>query len=568
MENLLVNCLVRVSTDNQQDFVEWLEYHIAMGFDCIFVFDTGHRGWLDGVCEKYREHVTMVPRNDDWKFKSRMISSYVSRRTGPCWAVCLDDDEFLWLDFQKFRSFKQYMSMVRCEAISIYVKYLSSEHPMVSRVGTLIDCFQHCRPNPQGKVSPNENTPNTAVTLFHVPNNQFRPLRDPIHPTAPNWTDTRGVIQNDAKFNSYLLSDSFEPTAYPLRVYKYALKSGVEMDRKPGTKPVGYTVYDPSMQKAREILLRIPMNANTEELFAKDAPVVEAVNEKRELTPEEIAENEIPVPLARFDSAILNGRTLDEMVKYVCNSAYQDTPEHRKTIERIYNRERRMIIESAPEYRKLHDMLKEGGHTNASLMSALGVGGYALENMKRCLKVLDIDAYDADANITIEDLAPEVPTPDMVAEEAKTKEYVANDDITSLAASYDEQVTVEKQTAEEQQVVVDKEEAKRAKARESRKKYRDKKKAEKEAAQKAAVESAVSPEEKAKLRDLVKECIENETPRPSPEVNGATIDIKVTKVEESPAPSDAELDAALDGEVGEESTNLLDNVDLSAFVNK
>ena len=185
--------------------------------------------------------------------------------------------------------------MVRCEAISIYVKYLSSEHPMVSRVGTLIDCFQHCRPNPQGKSSPNENTPNTAVTLFHVPNNQFRPLRDPIHPTAPNWTDSRGVIQNDAKFNSYLLSDTFEPTAYPLRVYKYALKSGVEMDRKPGTKPVGYTVYDPSMQKAREILLHIPMNANTEELFAKDAPVVEAANEKRELTPEEIAENEIPV---------------------------------------------------------------------------------------------------------------------------------------------------------------------------------------------------------------------------------------------------------------------------------
>jgi hypothetical protein len=181
---------------------------------------------------------------------------------------------------------------------------------------------------------------------------------------------------------------------------------------------------------------------------------------------------------------------------------------------------------------------------------------------------LDIDAYDADANITIEDLAPEVPTPDMVAEENKTKEYVANGDIAALAASYDEQVTVEKQTAEEQQVVVDKEEAKRAKARASRKKYRDKKKAEKEAAQKAAVESAVSPEEKAELRDLVKECTATETPLPSPEVNGAVIDVKVTKVEESPAPTDAELDAVLDGEVGEESTNLLDNVDLSAFVNK
>ena len=112
---------------------------------------------------------------------------------------------------------------------------------------------------------------------------------------------------------------------------------------------------------------------------------------------------------------------------------------------------------------------------------------------------------------------------------------------------------MEKQTAEEQQVVIDKEEAKRAKARESRKKYRDKKKAEKEAAQKAAVESAVSPEEKAELRDLVKECKENEAELPP-----------VTE----PDSTEADIDKALDAEVGEESTNLLDNVDLSAFVNK
>lgn len=555
MGNLLINCLVRVSTDNQQDFVEWLEYHIAMGFDCIFVFDTGHRGWLDGVCEKYREHVTMVPRNDDWKFKSRMISSYVSRRTAPCWAICLDDDEFLWLDFAQFRSLKQYMSMVRCEAISVYVKYLSSEQPMISRVGTLIDCFQHCRPNPQGKVAPNENTPNTAVTMFHVPNNQFRPLRDPIHPSSSSWTDTRGVIQNDTKFNTYLLSDMFEPTAYPLRVYKYALKSGVEMDKKPGTKPVGYSVYDPSMQKAREILLKIPMNAKTEELFAKDEPVPQQSTPDRKLTPEEIAENEIPVPLARFDSAILNGRTVEEMVKYVCSATYQDTPEHRKTIERIYQRERRMIIESSPAYRKLHEMLKEGGHTNGSLMSVLGVGGYALENMKRCLKVLDIDGYDAEANITIEDIAPDVPTPEMVAEEMKAKEYVSNEDILDLTSSFDEQVNVEKQTPEEQQEVTDKEELRRERARESRRKYRDKKKAEKAAAQKAAVADSSKTENLQELRDLVKECTSNDE-KPT-EIEGAALSV-----------ADTGSKTEADGEDGEESTNLLDNVDLSAFLNK
>jgi hypothetical protein len=48
---------------------------------------------------------------------------------------------------------------------------------------------------------------------------------------------------------------------------------------------------------------------------------------------------------------------------------------------------------------------------------------------------------------------------------------------------------------------------------------------------------------------------------PPIEENGAVIDVKITKVVD-------DLDKSLDDEVGEESTNLLDNVDLSAFINK
>ena len=38
-QRLAVNCLVQVKTDNRLDFEEWLNYHIALGFDTIFVCD-------------------------------------------------------------------------------------------------------------------------------------------------------------------------------------------------------------------------------------------------------------------------------------------------------------------------------------------------------------------------------------------------------------------------------------------------------------------------------------------------------------------------------------------------
>jgi len=549
MAQIFINCLVRVTTENPQDFVEWLEYHIAMGFDRIFVFDTGCRSWLDGIVDRYREHVTFVPRNDDWKFKRRMIQAYVDRRTVPCWAVCLDDDEYLWLDYSKFRSLHHYMELVKSEAVSIYVKYLSSAKPINSRVGTLIDCFQHCRKNPQGKVNPHPKTPNMSVTMFFVRDNKTVPLINPVIPATSNWTNTRGELLNSNTFLAYLESDRFEPTAYPLRVYKYALKSLSEMGGDESMKPEGYEVEDNSMQQARELLLRIPVNPTAEEMFAKDSMEVEQVDPTaRQLTPEEIAEAELPVPLARIDSAILNGRTYDEVVGYICNNSYQPTDEHKATIRRLYDRERRMIIESSPAYRKLYDMMKNPNNTNTNFMTELGVGGYALDNMKRCLKVLDIEGYDREHGMTLQELIIDEPTPEDIQEQKAAEKVVANEDIVALTSSYDESVSATKQTTEEQQKIEDKDDAKRKRARETRKKYRDKKKAEKEAAKKELeAPPVVKAEDMAELRNLVKECTAS-----SPEQGSERV----------------ELDKALDTDLDEEDANLLNSIDLSAFTDK
>ena len=42
-DRLSVNCLVQVRTDNRLDFEEWVDYHVALGFDTIFVCDSGNR---------------------------------------------------------------------------------------------------------------------------------------------------------------------------------------------------------------------------------------------------------------------------------------------------------------------------------------------------------------------------------------------------------------------------------------------------------------------------------------------------------------------------------------------
>ena len=74
MANTPVNALVRVSTNNELDFNEWLDYHIALGFNRIYVYDSGSHGWLPEACRKREEHVTLVPMaGNDWRKKSNII---------------------------------------------------------------------------------------------------------------------------------------------------------------------------------------------------------------------------------------------------------------------------------------------------------------------------------------------------------------------------------------------------------------------------------------------------------------------------------------------------------------
>lgn len=539
MTNSPVNALVRVSTNNELDFNEWLDYHIALGFNRIYVYDTGSHGWLPEACRKREDRVTLVPMaGNDWRKKSNIIKSYVAQTTEPSWAVCLEDDEFIWIDLNVSRSISGFINKYigsAALAMSVYVKYLSSEKAMKSRVGTLIDCFQHARPNPQGLVHPCSHTPNFTFTFFYVPDNRCVPMRGPLTPNTQYWRDSKGTILTEAGLGKYLTSQQYNPDAYPVRGYKYGLKSGIEMGMKPGTKPVGYTVRDNSMVAERAALLNIPVNEATEKLFAKDDLIVEQPNlPKRELSPEEAAELELPIPLGKFDTFILYGYPLEHVIDFAAKNGYEDTPEHRAVIERVYRRECAMIIESTPVYKRLAELDAEGGRTDDMICAELKISYPALLKMRKCMSVLNIAAHETEA-VEAAQIAE-------ASDKEQAKTIVESSDIAELTKQFDESVNSAPITKEDEKRFDDEVETRKAKRRESSKRAREKKKADKEAKKASEADSHLTGD--------IKVYSDQHAPADS---------VVVGKPDNSSVQNDSDVELDL----GE--TNLLENTDLSSL---
>lgn len=526
--NLKVNCLVQVTSNSETDFVEWLEYHIALGFDYIFVFDTAIHSWLDKVCGKYK-NVVMVPR-DDWRRKSVIIQTYVSRRKAPEWAICLDDHEFLWLDLGVAKNIREFVARIpgSVGALTAYVKYMSSEVGMKNRVGTQIDCFTHVRQDPQVST---DVTPNTAVTMFMVTNPSVMPLKNAVVPVCRGWCDGRLRPINEEMVSRYMTSREYNPSAFPLRVYKFALRSGIEMEFKPGTRPLGYTIVDPAMQKERAALLNIPVNLETEKLFAKDDVLVtESANEPAELSAEEQAELDLPVNVGRIDQMILNGRYYEDVEQYVAQvAAERNVTFDAAALERVFNREREMIA-LTPAYRDLHKMLTEG-MSESEIMEKLRINQNTYHRMCECVKVLAIEDEPAVVDQVEMAAAP-------ITEEVSSS--TEPETITELVEQFDADVEandLSPETKAEQEAVfeeIEKNRKAKAKARRA-KKASNKPKTTKKGKKKSAL--AGSEEEKAELSALVKEC----TSEPEPE-------IELEQIE------------------GLDDDNLLNDLDLSAMV--
>lgn len=397
-QRLAVNCLVQVKTDNRLDFEEWVNYHIALGFDTIFVCDTGNRAWLDEVCNRRKEHVVLAPRDERWQYKSEIIKDYVSRREFEEWCICLDDHDFLWISPARARSIIEYVDMIprSVAAVTFYVKHMSSKEPTRYRVGTQIDCFCHTRREPEGFFPAYNAFPNDGVTLFRV-NDTNMPLRDPVTPVYANkWVDSEFRQMTPNRFKEETASKRFFPTAYSVRCYRYAIRSGVEMDFNDKLVPVGFDIQDLSMQKAREMYLHIPVNPETEKLFAKkEAP------EPAPAVPTPVAESAedkaLPITKARIDKLIFKGMFLEDIVQYV--EAKTPNFDH-ALLEEMFETERRNIIESSSLYTSLQELVDQE-KTDDEIRRALCLTETTLARMKVALPVLDIRTEFAKSELVI-----------------------------------------------------------------------------------------------------------------------------------------------------------------------
>ena len=451
-----INCLVQVNGNSELDFAEWLDYHIALGFDTIHVFDSGNKVWLDSVCERRRDHVVRVPRKDDWQYKSTIISEYVSRVHEVEWCVCLDEHDFIYIDPRVAKNIRDYIARApeRALALTLYTRHMSSEKPMKNRVGTQLDCFIHARREPEGFMPPYAALPNTGITFFKIVGPGM-PMKNPIVPAnTALWVDAMMSPMSEQRLTAELGSTKFSPMHYPARIYRYAIRSGIEMEFKDDLIPNGFDILDLSMQQARERFLRIPVNAETETLFAKDTlpepevKVESADGKKYEMSADELAENSLPITRARIDKLILKGLFFEDICSYVTEK-YGDFD--RNALERVFHKEREAIIKSSPLYTEMQELIDEG-RSDEEIKRTLVIKDTTLEAMKKALKILDIRTNVKEVEVTGSE-----------ALDLATQLTIVTDKDTSVVDSFNASVESHRMTPLQQAAIDAEESAKREK---------------------------------------------------------------------------------------------------------
>ena len=452
-----IHCLVQVN-GNELDFAEWLDYHIALGFDAIFVFNNGNHPWLNAVCERRADkNVVIVPGDDDWSRQSTIVEKFVARRKQPSWAICLSDDEFIWLDPKLYRGVKDFVfgeaERRGATACTLYTKYISSKEPMKSRVGTQIDCFTHVRREPEGYVPPMEVCPNTGATFFKITGPEMPLVNKLVPRDVGRWMDGNGNRLLPEEMDHYVHSSQFFPMRYRARIYRFCPKSGFEMNFAENAVPKGFDIQDLSMQEARSLLMRVPVNPDTESLFAKDIiPVPPAVVENSngttsEISREELAERELPVSKAKICKMILSGKYFEDIRDEV-TAKFQDVDV--EALERVFNKEREAILQADTSYKWLQELLDEG-KTEEEICKTMFLKHTAYTRMVKALPVLDIPRETSGEE------------EETVADPGLKLEVGEPESMEDLAAAFNESVESTKMTELEKQEIDNFEEARSAK---------------------------------------------------------------------------------------------------------
>jgi len=133
-----------------EDLREWVDYHLAIGFDLITILDNRSYFSVKKLFEDYK-NVDVRILNIKWKnfvYMADIYNQFCFEKKGKTdWLALIDDDEYIYLKNEK--NIKNVLNY-EYKVLSFYWKYISSKDLMKSREKTVIDTFHYARDSKKG----------------------------------------------------------------------------------------------------------------------------------------------------------------------------------------------------------------------------------------------------------------------------------------------------------------------------------------------------------------------------------------------------------------------------------
>lgn len=131
------------------DMQKYIEHYNSTGVTDIFVYDNESKSNIKNVCEKYNNvYYTFIDENYICKNPQHKIYTdfYNNHKNEYDYILCLDDDEYLWLNKKKYndlQDFCEYMDKENIEQYILpwqYISYKDNERPYKRTNSMIEDC--------------------------------------------------------------------------------------------------------------------------------------------------------------------------------------------------------------------------------------------------------------------------------------------------------------------------------------------------------------------------------------------------------------------------------------------
>lgn len=190
-------CELVLLTKNNRDYdlKEWVDYHLALGFDYITIFNNES---LFNVTDLFKTY-NKVTVNDIFGYPNQnglyTITSNNFLQNKRCkWLAFIEDDEFIYL--RNHKSIKDYLAEFENEnCVSFYWKIISSNAIIEDRNDTLINTFKYTSDNEVIAFNPYNIMPHTR-SIINLHNIKSITWTNPHLPTINGTTKSMTYNKN------------------------------------------------------------------------------------------------------------------------------------------------------------------------------------------------------------------------------------------------------------------------------------------------------------------------------------------------------------------------------------